>query len=280
MALNPQYLSYIKLVEKALAARFGWQTGEVMHDKLAAAVQRKAERLSLDEWDYCQTAIKSPAELQALAEFVINSETRFFRDPQQFDIIRQNVLPQLVKARAAERALNIWSAACSTGEEAYSLAILLQETLPADAAWKVNVMATDLRGASIIKATQGRYTASSLALLKPAWLARYFVKAATVDGGETTYTVLPEIKKLVTFRRANLYDDEFWKSFTRPFDLIVCNHLLLYFHALAAKHTVGKIVGVLKPGGVLTVMKGEAMYVNHGNLKADESFLSPFFKKL
>jgi chemotaxis protein methyltransferase CheR len=279
MALHHHHHSHIKLVEKALAARYGWQTGEVMRDKLIEAVKRKAERLNIDEWDYCQTAIKSFAELQALAEFVINSETRFFRDSQQFEILQQSVLPQLIAARSRERALTIWSAACSTGEETYSLAILLRELLPADEAWKMKIVATDLRGESIIRATQGRYTASSLALLKTEWRSQYFARAEA-NGHETVYDVVPEIKRLIAFRRANLYDADFWKSFTQPFDLIVCNHLLLYFHALAAKQTVAKLVGVLKPGGLLAVMPGEAMYVNHSNLRQEMDYASPFFKKL
>jgi chemotaxis protein methyltransferase CheR len=278
MALH-QHHSHIKLVEKALAARYGWQTGEVVRDKLTEAVKRKAGRLNLDEWDYCQMVIKSFAELQSLAEFVINSETRFFRDPQQFEILKQTVVPQMIAAPRTSRTLNVWSAACSTGEEPYSLAILLKELLPGDEDWKVKIVATDLRGESIIKATQGRYPASSLMLLKSEWRERYFAKAEA-NGHEPSYDVVPEIKRLITFRRANLYDEEFWKSFTQAFDLIVCNHLLLYFHALAAKQTVAKLAGVLRQGGLLAVMNGEAMYVNHNSLKQDASCASPFFKKL
>jgi chemotaxis protein methyltransferase CheR len=279
MALQQHRYSHVKLVEKALASRYGWQTGEVLHDRLAEAVRRKAERLGIEEWDYCQAAIKSFAELQALAEFVINSETRFFRDAQQFEALRQTVLPELIEGRSGGRTLTIWCAACSTGEEAYSLAIVLKELLPADEAWKVTLVATDLRGESIIKATRGRYMASALALVHPEWRSRYFVKADG-DGHDASYEVVSEIKRLITFRRANLYDQDFWKSFTQPFDLIVCNHLLLYFHALAAKQTVGKIAGVLRAGGLLAVMKGEAMYVNHVSLKEMPGSASPFFRKL
>jgi chemotaxis protein methyltransferase CheR len=277
--LNHKQTNHIKQVEKALAARYGWQTGNVWRDKLTAAIEQKAERLRIDEHTYCQNAIKSFSELQALAEFVINSETRFFRDAQQFEILRQKVVPQLIQARAKERALNVWSAACSTGEEAYSIAILIQEQVPANEDWKVNVMATDLRGQAIIAAMKGRYTASSLSLLNQEWRARYFVKAEA-NGYEDSYDVVPEIKKLVAFRRANLYDQDFWKTFKQQFDLIVCNHLLLHFHALAVKRTVEKFVSVLKPGGLFAVMKGEAMSVDNTQLKPEKGFSCPFFKKL
>jgi chemotaxis protein methyltransferase CheR len=262
-----------------LAARFGWQTGDVWRDKLISAIGQKIERLRIDEQSYCQSAVGSLSELQALAEYVVNSETRFFRDAQQFEVLQQQIVPQLIRARAAERTLNIWSAACSTGEEAYSIAILIREQLPANEDWRVNVMATDLRGQAIITASQGRYTASSLSLLKPEWRSRYFVKTET-NGQESRYTIVPAIKKLVTFRRANLYDQDFWKAPHHPFDLIICNHLLLHFHALAVKQTVEKFVTVLKPEGLFAVMKGEALYVDHPRLRQEAGYASPFFKKL
>ena len=270
---------HIKQVEKALAARYGWQTGEVWRDKLIAAIQQKSARLNMDAREYCLTAIKSFSELQALAEFVINSDTRFFRDTQQFEILSEKVIPQLIQAQNKERTLNIWSAACSTGEEAYSMAILIREQLPANEEWKINVTATDLRGEAIIAATRGRYAASSLSLLKAELRARYFVQGEA-RGQEASYEVVPEIKKLVTFRRANLYDQDFWKSFKQQFDLIICNHLLLHFHALAVKQTVEKFVAVLKPAGLFAVMRGEAMYVDNVNLRQDKTLASPFFKKL
>jgi chemotaxis protein methyltransferase CheR len=272
-------MNNIKQVEKALAARFGWQTGDVWRDKLIAAIGQKTEKLCMDEQTYCQNAIRSFSELHALAEYVVNSETRFFRDAQQFEILRQQIVPQLIQGRAAERTLNVWSAACSTGEEAYSIAILIREQLPANEDWRVNVMATDLRGQAIITASQGRYAASSLSLLSPEWRSRYFVKTEA-NGHEVAYTIVPAIKKLVTFRRANLYDQDFWKAFHQQFDLIVCNHLLLHFHALAVKQTVEKFVGVLKPEGIFAVMKGEALYVDHARLKQEMGYSSPFFKKL
>lgn len=270
---------HIKKVEKALAACFGWQTGDVWRDKLIVAIGQKAERLRIDERAYCQNAVQSFSELQALAEFVINSETRFFRDVQQFETLEQTIVPQLIQARGAERTLNVWSAACSTGEEAYSIAILIRQQLPASETWRVNVMATDLRGQAIITAAQGRYVASALSMLNPEWRSRYFVKNEA-NGHEASYTIVPEIKKLVTFRRANLYDQDFWKAFHQQFDLILCNHLLLHFHALAVKQTVEKFVRVLRPQGYFAVMKGEAMYVDHPLLKAQTGYPNPFFKKL
>src|ERR1044071_3283428 len=102
-------------------------------------------------------AVASPAELETVAELVSNSETRFFREPEQFEALRRTVVPQLISERAKERKLDLWSVACSTGEEAYSLAMVLCESLPSGESWKTNLMATDLRGPAIISASRGSY---------------------------------------------------------------------------------------------------------------------------
>src|SRR5436305_10958740 len=146
--------------------------------------------------------------------------------------------------------------------------MLLKETLPED--WRVSVMATDLRGQAIIQATQGRYPASSLTFVDSQLRERYFLHAGT-HGREPSFDVVPEVKKIVSFRRANLCDTHFWNSLRRKFDLIVCNNLLLHFHPLAIRKTVDRMVSALEPGGFLTVMKNESMFVEHSALKQDRN---------
>jgi chemotaxis protein methyltransferase CheR len=273
--INP----HLKPLEYALGARFGWQTGASWRDTLLAAVARKAEKLGMDELAYCRMAVTSAAELEVLAEIVSNSETRFFREPEQFADLKDRVIPELIARKSGERQLDIWSAACSTGEEAYSLAILLREALPDIDSWKVNLLATDLRGPAIISATRGRYQSSSVGRLDSHLRSRYFTRA-DVNGGEGAYDVAPFLKRMVIFRRANLYDSLFWKGLTQQFDLLVCNNLLLYFHALAVKQTVERLKGALRAGGLLMVMKNETGYIDHPVLKLDGSLAGAFFRKI
>ncbi len=270
---------HIKPLEQALAARFGWQTGAAWRDNLLAAIEKKAGKLKLDHLAYCRMAITSPAELEALAELIANSETRFFREPHQFDALKKIVIPRLIHHSAKDKRIDIWSGACATGEEAYSLAILVREALPEKQGWKINLLATDFRGSAIISATQGLYPSSALRSIEPELLNAYFSKAET-NGRERVYVAKPEVRKMISFRRANLYDAHFWKNLHHQFDLILCNNLLMHFHALAAKQTVERFAHVLRRGGLLMVMKSETSYVDHERLKIDTSLPSGFFKKI
>jgi chemotaxis protein methyltransferase CheR len=270
---------HIKALEQSLAARFGWQTNSSWRDSLIAAVGRKAQRLGFEEEAYCRMATASAGELEALAEMITNGETRFFREPEQFAALGESVLPEIIRLRSKEKKIDIWSAACSTGEEPYSLAILLSESLLEGERWKTKMLATDLRASAIMKASRGSYAASSLRLLGKSIRSRYFTRAET-NGREHDYEASPDLKKMISFRRANIYDLKFWESFRHEFDLILCNNLLVYFHALAVKQTVDRLARCLKTSGVLMVMGSEASYVHHPRLKADAHLPAGFFRKI
>lgn len=274
MKANP----HLKPLEQALAARYGWQGGAAWRDRLLEAIDRKAAKLELDKLAYCRMATASHGEQEALAEIMCNSETRFFREPEQFAALKERVLPEMIAARSKERRLDLWCAACSTGEEAYSLAIVVNESLPAGEHWKPHVMATDLRGPAIIAASQGTYPQSAIRLIDADLRDRYFIKGE-MQGRERNYTVDPSLRRMINFRRANVYDANFWKHQHHPFDLIVCNNLLLYFHGLAIRQTVERFADALRPGGRLLVMKNEAGYIRHPRLKKDPELPSGFFVK-
>jgi chemotaxis methyl-accepting protein methylase len=279
MAPQKKSNAQIKSIEQALAARFGWQGGTPWRrEKLLAAIDKKANKLGMENLAYCRMAAASAAELEVLAELIGNSETRFFREPEQFEALKEAIIPRLIEARAKERRLDLWSAACSTGEEAYSLAMLVSERLSAGAHWTTNLFATDLRGPAIISASQGSYPLSAIRMIEPAIRQKYFVKA-DMNGRERHFTVTQGVRKMIAFRRANVYDANFWKNLNHHFDLIICNNLLLYFHALAVEQTVDRIAGVLRRGGVLMVMKNETSYVDHPRLKLEASLPGSFFMK-
>ena len=269
---------HIKPLEQVLAARYGWQGGATWREHLLDAIERKAARLGLDHLVYSRMAITSQGEQQALAEILCNSETRFFREPEQFASLRERVIPELMAARHKERRLDLWCAACSTGEEAYSLAIVVNESVSAEEPWKPHLMATDLRGAAIMTASQASYPQSAIRLIDADLRHRYFIKGE-LQGRERHYMVEPNVRRMIAFRRANIYDAKFWEHIHHPFDLIVCNNLLLYFHALAIRQTVERFAAALRPGGRLVVMKNETGYIRHARLKADPHAPAGFFIK-
>jgi len=278
MAAGKNSNPHLKPLEQALAARFGWQTGAARRDELLAAIDKKAGKLGLDKVAYCRMAVASPAELEAIAELIANSETRFFREEDHFDAIKKVIVPDLIRRRAKDKKLNLWSAACSTGEEAYSIAMLLSEAIPKAEPWRVNLLATDLRGSAIIQASKGCYPLSSLRSVDSELRQSCFM-GAEMNGRERLYAVRNDIRSMVTFRRANLYDVAFWKSITQKFDLILCNNLLLHFHALAARQTVERLAETMCRGGLLVVMKSEMSYVDHPQLRIEPTLPPGFFIK-
>jgi len=272
-AKNP----HLKTLELALADRFGWHPGPV-REPLVSVVEGKADRLGLDVVSYCRMAAAASGELQALAEEIAVGETRFFREVEQFEAIRERVLPSLLVARAAVRRLRIWSVACSTGEEAYSLAMLVRDALPPTEEWRVEIFASDLRGNAIMRGTRARYAASSLRRIDSTMRNRYLI-GVEETGPNREHDLIPLVRRMVAFRRANVVEPYVWRQIPGPYDLIVCENLLLYFHRLAVDQTVARLTESLSPDGYLMVSPAEAPLVSRGELKPLESYPRGFFSK-
>jgi chemotaxis protein methyltransferase CheR len=164
---------------------------------------------------------KSPHLNRAVAEAMTINETSFFRDVRLFDTIRNTVIPELMRQKGAERTLRIWSAACSTGQEAYSLAILLLEHFPSLAEWDVTILGTDLSRQVIEYAERGRYRRLEVNRGLPArMLLRYFEKS-----GEE-WEVAELVRELCSFRKINLCAP---LPELPVFDLVLMRNVLLYF---------------------------------------------------
>ncbi len=188
--------------------------------------------------EWLLSAALTKAQLEVLASYLTVGETYFFREKKTFDVFAESILPELIHARrAGERRLRIWSAACCTGEEPYSLAILLSQVIPDLADWHVTILATDINERFLKKAAAGVYGEWSFRE-SPAWFKdRYFRR--TADGH---YAILPEIKKRVTFAHLNLAEDVFpsLETDTNAMDLIFCRNVLMYFTLPQARKVVEK----------------------------------------
>jgi chemotaxis protein methyltransferase CheR len=266
---------HLKTLEQALAGRFGWQPG-ALREAIVAAVSRKADRLGLDEVSYCRMAAASSGELHALAEEVAPGDSRFFREPEQFEALHERVLPEAVAARRDTRRLRLLCAASGAGEEAYSLAIVVREVVSAIEDWRVEIFATDLRGHAIMAASRGRYRATALRGIDPTLRNRYFI-GVEEPAPDREFDVLPLVRRMVTFRRANLYEAHVWRQIPGPYDVILCRNLLLYFHPRAVELVVGRLAEALAPGGYLVVSPLEADLISRTVLRPVESLPVGFF---
>jgi len=189
----------------------------------------------------------------AVAEAMTINETSFFRDSRPFELLRAEMLPRLVEARRGSRALRLWSAACSTGQEAYSLAMLMIEHFPMLARWRLRIEGTDICGEAVERAAAGRYRRIEINRGLPArFVVRYF------DHASDTWTVKPELRKLCRFRQANLCATQF--PFSRGddrFDVVFLRNVMLYFSLETRRTLIENVRRVLAPDGILFLGSSE-----------------------
>lgn len=171
--------------------------------------------------------------------------SEFFRNANRWDVVMNRIVPELLQSK---RKLKIWSAACSTGEEPYTLALILAKYLPLP---EIEVLATDIDQNAIAKAKQGIYQARSLEAVPEELLQKYFA----VRGGGM-YEISPDIKRCVKFQQQNLLEDPFGQEF----DLIVCRNVIIYFTEQAKDQLYRKFAAALRPGGILFVGSTEQIF--------------------
>jgi chemotaxis methyl-accepting protein methylase len=269
----------LKNIEAALAEHYGWSSNPALREKISAAVEVKSERLRVAPEEYCRIAASSFSEMLALVEEVSIGETWFFREPGQFDYLREAIFPNLIRSTPHAERVRVWSAACSTGEEAYSLAIAFEQVRLSHPQFQSEVFATDVRNRALMDASQARYHGDSLREVDTQTLQRYFEPVPDATGGpDGTRIVIADVRRLVTFRRVNLLEKAYWKGMPNRFDLIVCSNLLTFLNSAAARQTVANLAGSLREGGYLMVSPDEESLVVSPQLTQSEENIS-FFQK-
>jgi len=219
----------------------------------AAAEFGFANSVSCADW-LLSTPLTRP-QLHTLASHLTIGETYFFRERKTFDALTNHVLPELIRRRRGrEHRLRLWSTACSTGEEPYSLAILVQQLLPDWRDWRVTILATDINKHSLRKAAAGVYGEWSFRESAPEFKERYF--ARTPDG---RFTIAPEIRDRVTFAHMNLAQDCFpaLATDTNAMDVIFCRNVLIYFTPSHARKLVENLHHALLEESWLAVSPSE-----------------------
>jgi chemotaxis protein methyltransferase CheR len=216
-------------------------------------------------------------QIEILARHLTVGETFFFRERKAFTILEQSLLPALIDARRkTEKRLRFWSAGCSTGEEPYSLAILLDKLIPDLKDWNVTILATDINAGALRKAEEGTYSDWSFRDNPPWFKERYFEK---VDGNH--YRLLPRIRKMVTFSYLNLSEDHYpaLLSSTNAMDFIFCRNVLMYFALGQIGLTAERFHRALLDGGCLIVSPVETALLTHSPFVTVRFQDSTFFRK-
>ncbi|MFM8707818.1 MAG: CheR family methyltransferase [Planctomycetia bacterium] len=237
---------------------------------LSNRIRRRLKDLGLDsfeEYYRLLVAKRLPGELELFIDAITTNETHFFRTGGHFDWFGGPFLDDLV-ARAAsgrhDRSVRAWSAACSSGEEAYSLAICLLEARQRLAGWRLSVLGTDISEAMVAQARRGVYRQRSLEQVSAARLESHF----SAPGGDE-WTVKPAVASLCEFRRHNLLD-----PLPGPgFDCIFIRNVFIYFDRGSKETAVRNLVAALAPGGFLVVGPSDGIYDLLGDLRRESTFL-------
>jgi chemotaxis protein methyltransferase CheR len=193
-------------------------------------------------------------EMQALANLITTNETYMFREFEQLEAFANCCLPEVLseKQNRGEQKIRIWSAGCSSGEEPYSLAIILQEVFPQSQFWDCEIVATDIDENILEEAAAARYWWRSVREVPPAYLEKHFIQ----DGER--YTIRPNIASMVSFKHLNLSDRIAMRAM-RNFDFVFCRNVLIYFDDVSRKSTVDHFYNALNHGGYLFLGHSESV---------------------
>ncbi|MGE0713610.1 MAG: protein-glutamate O-methyltransferase CheR [Planctomycetota bacterium] len=243
--LSPAQLDHVReLLRRATGVALGAEKAYLIDGRLARVAREEGLQL-----DALATRLIADARAQALAvEALLNHETSFFRDWHPFEALREVVLPQLFAAAPPGRRVRIWSAACATGQEPYSLAIMLREHFPAEAA-RVELLATDVSEAALARARAGSFTQLEVNRGLP---TRLLFAHFRREGSR--WVARPELQQMVTFRPLNLLRD----PFPAPVDLLLLRNALIYFDLATSRSILERAGAALAPGGRLVLGGAES----------------------
>jgi len=243
-----EYAGIFALLRRAYNLDFSKYKGSTVGRR----IRRRMEFRQIPEVsDYAAIVSGDQDELELLYKDLLIGVTEFFRDKQAFEFLEQEVIPRLFANLNKEEDLRVWSAACATGEEAYSIAILLAERAKEiDFNGKITVFATDVHKTSLDFASQGLYNRARLTNVSPDRMDKYFKK----EGGDL-FRVTSELRKLVVFAPHNLLNDP---PFTR-LDLVCCRNLLIYFQTEVQERVISLFHFALKIDGILFLGSSEGL---------------------
>jgi chemotaxis protein methyltransferase CheR len=251
---NEDFEALRKLVKEITGINLSDQKRELVYGRLA----RRLRVLHLRTFAEYRDLLASDGgrEIGEFCNAITTNLTSFFRESHHFEYLRDQVLQPMVPNRTASRRVRIWSAGCSTGEEAYSLAITVIESIPDLRTWDVKILATDLDSDVLAKAQRGIYAAERVRALGPQRLSRFFTERRGGREG-ATFEVKPELTSLITFKQLNLMHPLPMKG---PLDAIFCRNVVIYFDKDTQRELFSRIAQLQRPGNLLFLGHSESLF--------------------
>jgi chemotaxis protein methyltransferase CheR len=223
-----------------------------------ARLNKRLRKLGLDDFDDYMDYVRHDStgnELTAMIDALCTNLTRFFREHEHFDYLADTLLPRLADdPRHSNRRLRLWSAGCSTGEEAYSMAITVAENLPSLPTWDVGILATDLSSGATQTSANGHYDAKRVATIPAQWRSKYFEVIQARP--ERLYRANDTLRNMMHFAKLNLMDP--WPM-QNKFDAIFCRNVMIYFNKGTQAELINRFWHMLAPGGTLFIGHSESL---------------------
>lgn len=237
----------------------GIRLGPEKRTMLEARLKRRLRALALDSYArYCDLLFSEEGrgdERIRFIDVVTTNKTDFFREAGHFDFLAQRALPEWT-ARGMDRPMLLWSAGCSTGEEPYTLAMVLSEYAEAHPGFRFRILATDISTAVLEKAEMSVYTIDSVGPVAPELRRKYLLRSR--DRSSNHVRVAPELRRLVEFRRLNFMDADY--GLEQKADAIFCRNVLIYFDRPTQERILRRLTDCLMPGGFLFVGHSETLH--------------------
>jgi chemotaxis protein methyltransferase CheR len=249
---NEDFEALRTLVKEVTGIALSDQKRELVYGRLA----RRLRALNLRSFrEYREVLATDSDEVVQLCNAITTNLTAFFREPHHFDHLRDEVLKPLTLRPTASRRFRIWSAACSTGEEPYTLAMTVLEAMGDPRGWDLRILATDLDSDVLGKASRGVYLEDRLRTLSAERKRKFFTP--TTGTRDSSFTVTPSLRQLITFKQLNLMHPFPMKG---PFDAIVCRNVLIYFDKETQSDLVGRMARLQRPGDLLYLGHSESLF--------------------
>jgi len=247
----------VEIEEESLAKQtIGIHLADSKQELVYGRVSRRLRHLGLKSFaDYRRHLEEDAGELSEFCNAMTTNLTSFFREAHHFDYLQQQLLIARREDPRASRRIRLWSSACSSGEEPYSIAMSVCEAIPDWQRWDIKILATDIDSQMVMTAQRGLYNAERVKPLGAERLGRFF--QVREDGGERRYQVIPEVARLITFKQLNLLHPLPMKG---PLDAIFCRNVIIYFDKPTQRDLFARIAPLQRAGDVLFLGHSESLF--------------------
>lgn len=243
-------------IRRLVLERTGIALSESKQELVYGRLAKRLRSLGLTRFsEYCKYVANHDEELPEVVNAITTNLTSFFRESHHFDYLRDEVMPALLRVNAASRRIRIWSAGCSSGEEPYSIAMVVREMVPENQGWDVRILATDIDTNVLDRARSGFYPADRVTGVPESCRRRYLSKGTGDDAGRIR--MRDDIRDMIAFRQLNLIEE--WPM-RGPFDIIFCRNVVIYFDKTTQRLLFDRYANILVPGGHLFIGHSETLY--------------------